>query len=461
VTAEAAHAQAPARPRPKVHFTADDGWINDPYGVAWIDGRYHLYYQAIPGRVTWAPNCHWGHAVSEDLVHWVEQGLVLVPQDYEVGCWSGSVVDEAEPPTIFYTRVTGDDWEVGQVAAAVYDRAADSWRTTSDAVIEGPPPELGLRAFRDPNVFRRADDWAMLMAAALPDGSGAVLQYTSPDLRAWTYDGILCSRPHDRWDEVPTGALWECPQLFQLQDRWVLVISAWDEADLLYVAASVGDYDGHTFRPGPWQRLTHGSSAYAATAFVDRDGRRCLLSWLREEPRNNDALADRAGAHSVVSTLALRADGLLELQPHPDVDALRGPTLAGRPSPRGLVFDVGDNAVDVSVVVAAGAWCEVLEGDESRGVLSYHPERSTVVVARPDLPDAELPLSQPDLPVRVLVDADILEVFAPGSYGAYRIAPATNAEGTTITVSGEGAAEAAVHLLAGARPPEASRPEQT
>jgi len=81
-----------------IHFTATDGWINDPYGVTWAADRYHLYYQAIPSRVTWAPNCHWGHAESRDLIHWTEQAPALTPQAFEVGCWSGSVVADGERP---------------------------------------------------------------------------------------------------------------------------------------------------------------------------------------------------------------------------------------------------------------------------------------------------------------------------------------------------------------------------
>jgi beta-fructofuranosidase len=316
-------------------------------------------------------------------------------------------------------------------------------------VIQGPPPELELKSFRDPNVFRREDDWALLMAAALPDGSGAVLQYTSPDLRTWTYDGVLCSRPYDRDDEVPTGALWECPQLFRLHNRWVLVISVWDETDLLYVAAAVGDYDGSTFRPGSWQRLTHGSSAYATTAFVDRDGRRCLLSWLREEPRNNEALTERAGAHSVVSTLALREDGLLVLRPHPDVDSSRGLALPGRALARGREYEIGDNAVDVSAIVSPGPWCEILEAGRSRGRVSYDPDRQVIMIHRPGLPTAEQPVPEPGLQARLLIDADILEIFTPSSYGAYRIAPAVDAGTTTITLTGAGGAQAVVHLLNG------------
>jgi beta-fructofuranosidase len=422
------------RPRPRIHFTADDGWINDPYGVAWIGGRYHLYYQAIPGRVTWAPDCHWGHARSDDLVHWDEQPLALVPQDFEVGCWSGSVVDETDPPTIFYTRVSGDDWEIGQVATATFDKATNTWRTrASDVVIDAPPASLRLRSFRDPNVFRDDQGWKMLMAASLPDDSAAVLQYSSQDLRHWAYDGILCSRPNNHADEVPTGALWECPQLFLVGDRWVLIVSVWDEQELLYVAAALGSYDGRTFEPATWQRLTYGASAYAMTAFLDRDGRRCVMSWLREEPRNNDLLTERAGAHSIVSTLTLGRDDMLVLQPHPDVDTLPGTAVSGH-SGR---YDVGDSVVDLTTTVSAGLWCDIVEDGESRLRLFYDPGTQLITLDRPGFPTDHLPLPHPATPIRLLLDADIVELFTTASYGAYRIAPAHDASATTIELAGD------------------------
>src|SRR3712207_1073106 len=88
------------RPRPRLHFTADAGWINDAYGIAWVDGCYQLYYQYVPGQVVWSPHCQWGHAKSTDLVHWSERPPALLPQDFELGCWSGSVVHTSEPPRI-------------------------------------------------------------------------------------------------------------------------------------------------------------------------------------------------------------------------------------------------------------------------------------------------------------------------------------------------------------------------
>jgi beta-fructofuranosidase len=436
-----------------VHFTAEDGWINDPYGVAWVDGSYHLYYQAIPGRVTWGPNCHWGHARSDDLVHWEEQDLALTPEPFEVGCWSGSVVDDVDPPVIFYTRVTGDDWDIGKVAIATYDRATRSWRTTAeDVVVDGPPPELDLLAFRDPHVFRWQDEWRMLLGASLPEGTAAVLQYSSGDLRHWTYDGVLFSRRGDPADDVPTGALWECPQLFPLADQWVLVVSIWDQGALLHVAAALGGYDGKTFEPTSWQRLTYGSSAYATTAFQDRDGRRCVLSWLREEPTNNPALAERAGAESVVSTLALGPDGLLILQPHPDLDAALGEPLPGVAAwGSGRRYDVGGQAVDLVVTASGGRLCDVTEAETPRALLTSAPGSRVLSVQRPGFPTGVVPLATPEGRVRVLLDADILEIFTAGGYGAFRITPAADPSQTALVVH-DGADGAVVRLVAEPKP---------
>jgi beta-fructofuranosidase len=449
VTAEATSSQqtVQTRPRPRLHFTADDGWINDPYGIAWVGDRYHLYYQAIPGRVTWAPNCHWGHAESVDLAHWTERPLALVPQDFEIGCWSGTVTTDTDPPILFYTRVSAADPEIGQVAVATWDNGTAKWRTgAADVVVHGPPPQLKLRSFRDPNVFRTEQGWAMLMAAALPNGSGAVLQYSSTDLRQWRYDGVLCTRPNDPADVVPTGALWECPQLFRLGKQWVLMVSVWDQHDLLYVAAAVGSYNGSTFQPERWQRVTHGACAYAMSAFTDRDGRPCVLSWLREEPRNNDALSQRAGAHSVVSTLSLDHDGTLVLRPHPDVDARRGPALTGR----GGRYDAGTDAVELSMMVSDGIWCEIVENGRTRARLSYNAAERVVTIDRPDLAPGRLPLPTADVPFRLLLDADIVEIFTAVTYGAYRIAPAANPSATTLMLSGYGAATATVRPFTGA-----------
>ena len=200
-------------------------------------------------------------------------------------------------PTILYTRIAGENWNMGQVAIARGTADSLDWTTGVDnIVIDGPPAELKVKAVRDPYVWKANDGWKLILGAALPDDTAAALQYHSADLQHWSYDGIVCSRSGAETEGTWTGTLWECPQLFALGDDWVLLVSVWHDDNLNYVAAAIGDHDGARFRPRRWQRLTYGSSAYAMSTFVDANGQRCVLSWLREEPQNNSELGGFAGA---------------------------------------------------------------------------------------------------------------------------------------------------------------------
>jgi L-lactate dehydrogenase complex protein LldG len=78
--------------RPQIHFTVREGWINDPLGLTWHEGEYHLFFQFVPGQTVWGPEQRWGHATSEDLLHWTEGPVALEPGDGDDGVWSGSVV---------------------------------------------------------------------------------------------------------------------------------------------------------------------------------------------------------------------------------------------------------------------------------------------------------------------------------------------------------------------------------
>jgi beta-fructofuranosidase len=417
-----------------VHLTADDGWINDPYGVVWTGDRYHVFYQAIPGRVTWAPNCGWGHAESPDLVRWREHAPALVPQDFELGCWSGSVVADATPPRSFYTRIVGDNWAQGLVATATGDMSLRTWMTGAEDVVVADASDLGVRTFRDPYVFRHGSEWVMIVGAGLSDGSGGAVQYRSSDLRVWVCDGLLAVRPSDRADAVWTGSVWECPQLFPLGDSWVLLVSVWDEDILYYTAAAVGDYDGRRFVPRGWQRLTYGSCSYAMTAFADRDGRRCVMSWLREEPQNDPTLAVRAGAHSVAAVLVHTHDGSLALTPHPDLAALAPQELLPRAVAGETRIPYGVGAVELTFAPSPGQVLHVTDGVAVLAVLEFGETSPELRITRPGRPDGSVPVTG-RRELRILLDADLLEVFGAGGYGAFRIGVASQPDDVELVAT--------------------------
>lgn len=301
--------------RPVVHFTADSGWINDPHGLVHIDGRYHLFYQYVPGEPVWSPRLRWGHASSTDLLSWQEHEPALVPQSPEAGCWSGSLVTTPDGPVIFYTSVAAvaaPAWNVGAVVAARGSADLSDWPPARRrTVLAGPTPDSGVDVFRDPFVRRHGDTWMMLVGARL-NGAGAVLQFRSPDLERWSYDGPVLTAadagavPHD------LGTMWECPQLVRVDGDWVGLFSIWHDDVLEHVLYAVGDYDGRRFTPRSWGRFDSGPVLYATSVFHDADDRPCAISWLREDAASVDAAAvRRAGAHSMPVELGLTGDRLV------------------------------------------------------------------------------------------------------------------------------------------------------
>ena len=137
----------------------------------------------------------------------------------------------------------------------------------------------------------------MVVGVGVGTDGGLAIQYRSDDLRPWTYDGVVCARSGAETEGAWTGGMWECPQLFQVGDDWVLAVSVWDSGLLHYVAGAVGSYDGHTFVPKRWTRLTHDALSYAMTSFSDRDGRPCVMFWI----------AGGAGSRPVLPTVVRRA----------------------------------------------------------------------------------------------------------------------------------------------------------
>ncbi len=293
--------------RPRLHFTATRGWINDPLGLTHHDGRYHLFFQAVPGSTTWATEQHWGHATSPDLLHWTPAGTALSPGDGDDGVWSGSIaVPDDGPAALFYTSARHPDTHLGHTRVARPDDV--SWRTwTKGRVVVTPPVDMDLLALRDPFVTHDGTSWLMLLGAGLRDGTATALAYRSTDLHTWAYDGPLAER-HSSLTEPWTGEMWECPQLFRAGGRWVLLVSAWSPRGPGHEAYAVGDLVGGRFVADTWHRLTYGDSLYAGAHFRDAAGAPGLVHWLRGV---TDPGGRWAGAHSLPHAVDVVGDRLV------------------------------------------------------------------------------------------------------------------------------------------------------
>lgn len=291
-------ASAVVASRPVAHFTANDSWLNDPNGLLYHEGTYHLFFQTNPCGSTWG-NISWGHATSTDLVTWRERDVAIRFTPTEMAFSGSAVVDERNTAgfagpgetalVAIYTSAQAADEGVASRQSQALAYSVDAGETWTR--YEGNPVlDIGSTDFRDPKVFwYGAEDghWVMVVVEAV---ARKVVVYSSPDLITWT-------RRSTFGPAHAVGGVWECPDLFPLvvegtrESRWVLVVSM-NPGGIAGGSGTqyfVGDFDGATFTPdrlsddddpNGFDWLDYGRDYYAAVSFNDvPDGRRLMIGW--------------------------------------------------------------------------------------------------------------------------------------------------------------------------------------
>jgi beta-fructofuranosidase len=307
--------------RPRFHFTAPRNWLNDPNGLIQINGVYHLYYQHNPSGAFWG-NMHWGHAVSQDLLHWEHQPLAMFPdQPYDrFGVFSGCAVLNNGVPTLVYTGVQTDAGYQTQLpcVATSHDGLISWHKHPANPVIAHAPAGVKPSDFRDHTIWKDADsdDWLMAIGASFEGQTGAALLYRSADLVQWQYLGPLIK------DAAGVGHMWECPDFFELGGQHVLIISP---IPLRKTVQLVGQYSQHRFTPRHTATHVYGGCFYAPQSFWDEHGRRVQFGWLWEKDvaANHPNPRGWAGAMSLPRALSFSADGVLLAQPVAEIATLR------------------------------------------------------------------------------------------------------------------------------------------
>lgn len=407
--------------RPQFHFTPQSGWINDPHGITYRDGGYDTFFQFVPGQTVWGPNCHWGHARGRDLFSLEELPVAIAPGEGDGGIWTGSLVIGADGRTrIFYTSTSQPDIGIGRVRAATPDDGEwISW-TKGEVVVDAPPAGLDITTFRDPFLRRDPDAWRMFLGAGDRAGTAMALSYRSDDLESWTYEGPALQRSSGETEGVWMGALWECPQIIDVDGRAVMVSSVWEADVLHYSGYAIGTYEAGRFAAERWGRLTWGDSYYAPSFFRDDQGRPCLVFWMRGV---EDLAAGWAGAHSIPYVLTIE-DDVLVATPHPDIERYRSSEAIGL-------------AADIEWMPDADG-LRIASGGDTVASLELSGD---ALVVRVGETAHSVPVAGA---VRVIVDGPVLEVSSRGGLLGVPVAP----RGDHLEVTVGDASEVTVHTLA-------------
>jgi beta-fructofuranosidase len=309
--------------RPQYHFLPPSNWMNDPNGLIQWKRQYHLFYQYNPFAPVWG-SIHWGHAISDDLVHWRDLPIALAPTPGtvdEYGVFSGCAFDADGVPTVLYTGVRkpagGPRIELPCLATSSNDDLVTWEKHPANPVIASPPPGFDVLGFRDHGVWKEDATWYQVIGSGVRGVGGIVFLYRSADLVHWEYVHPICVG-----DRNETGEIWECPDLFHLGDRHVLMVSPIPLRKTLYF---LGSFREHRFEAQDQGVVDDGGYFYAPQSFTDDDGRRIMFGWLWE---GRDEAAQRAaswaGVMSLPRVLLPRSDGALGVQPAPELRSLRG-----------------------------------------------------------------------------------------------------------------------------------------
>lgn len=275
------------------HFEPRKGWMNDPNGLVFFRGKYHAFFQHNPYGPQW-DKMHWGHAVSEDLLHWEQLPIALCPdEEYENdgGCFSGSAIEKDGRLYLFYTSVSHGMGQTQSVAWS--DDGIHFTKYAANPVIRENP--LGYPDFRDPKVTRIGNLYHMVVGTG-DKTSGKVLLFTSEDLLNWRYGGIL-------FEGGAYAHCIECPDLFPLGDKYVLMFSKIGETERAthFVA---GDLVEGKLINGIISRPEWGIDFYAPQTFSDGK-RRIMIGWLYHWGKQSPEGCPFAGALSIPRELTL------------------------------------------------------------------------------------------------------------------------------------------------------------
>ncbi|GAA4414017.1 glycoside hydrolase family 32 protein [Nibrella viscosa] len=335
--------QAPATQephRPQYHFSPKAHWMNDPNGMVYYNGTYHLFFQHYPNGTTWGP-MHWGHATSKDMVHWQEQPIALYPDSLGMIFSGSAVVDvnntsgfgkNGQVPLVAIFTHHNPELEKKKTGTHQYQSLAyslDEGKTWIKYAGNPVLPNPGITDFRDPKVrwYEPQKKWIMTLAT-----KDRVTFFSSPDLKNW-------AKESEFGQEVGAhGGVWECPDLFPLthngRQAWVLLVSINPGGPNGGSATQyfVGDFDGKTFKPYSTKTkwMDYGTDNYAGVTFANTGNRVVLIGWMSNwQYANVVPTSSWRSATTVPRELGLTAvnkELVLTSTPVKELDALNGKT---------------------------------------------------------------------------------------------------------------------------------------
>ena len=432
------------RYKPAYHASPEIGWMNDPNGFSYFNHEYHLFFQYHPYSSKWGM-IHWGHLKSKDLVKWEVLPIALVPdRAYDIdGCFSGSAIDDNGRHVLMYTGHMNPDPRnpslIRQtICIAVGDGVTYRKLDANPVISEKHLPEgASVQDFRDPKIWKKDGRYYAVVGNRSSDGSGQLLAFRSDNLADWTYLGTLLRSNN------ALGKMWECPDLFELDGKDVLLISPQflersgdfhqNIHSTVYMTGAF-DYETGKFEQSAVDQIDFGFDFYAPQTLIDPKGRRIMIAWMQMWDRTipPDAFGHGwAGMMTLPRVLRLDGDELYQ-EPVEEIEHYRRHhvvsrvTFSGEHSMAGIAGDQLELMVTFKPLNASRFGIKVRKSGREETAMYYHvaEERFYLDRSRSGHPISASPTEADDgkrtapvglvdgaLKLRLFLDRSSLEIF--------------------------------------------------
>lgn len=366
--------------REAYHFAPWKNWMNDPNGLCYFQGYYHMFYQFNPHGQKWS-NMYWGHAASKDLIHWVHLPVVLAPQEeileepekFSGGAFSGSAAVTRDGAVFYFTRHLEPHGDcMKQVEQQWMMKSRDMLHFTEEKCIIRKRPERASSDFRDPKVVKIGGRWYMVLGSAI-EGKGVILLYESEDMEHWNYLHPLLT------EETEGIRCFECPDFMELDGKYAAV-GAWmrhyDDCGRFQMSRYyIGNWKEQKLEAESSGWFDFGSNCYAMQSF-EHGGRRICIGWISDFYGEHVEKENGAyGSMTLPRQLHIR-NNKLYMKPIEEVALLKGKSLYRGRGENIALRAIEGNAYMAEIHFSADTFFSILLGKDGEKEISLCNDES-------------------------------------------------------------------------------------
>lgn len=439
------------RHRPQFHASPPGHWMNEPHAPFFYKGKYHLFYQHNPQGPFWG-NIHWGHWISEDLIHWKDLPVALAPGKFEVdpiGTWSGSAsFDEEGNPVLFFTA-GNSSFTPNQMTGLAYSTVKETgdlelkeWKKHPLPVVTQPEGmNLHHDGFRDPFVWKEDGRWFQLVASGFEGKGGTIPVFVSDNLTKWDFKGFLMDFPHEKYPHL--GEIWELPVLLPISpEKHILLISPVGKGAHVEVYYWIGEWKAEeaAFLPDFEEPKLIDLGLFHFTGpsgMIDPHTGKILLFTIAQGERTVEKEYESGWAHTagMPVQLSLDAEGGLLVEPADAAESLREEALLAlsevtakeaQPYLKEVKGDMLDILLEVEAERSFALRVRMTPDQEEETVFLYDAAENRFSADRTrstrdpaektgGIQGGKLEKRLPVLKVRLLLDKSLIEVYLNNS----------------------------------------------